>query len=332
MPSRLLPLILLLVLVLPASPALGQTPAVTCGTEVAESIVLTEDLHCPGVLVALHVVASGLTVDLGGHTISGAGTTAVFAEPGTSDLVIRDGTIRDVHQAVWLGGSGRTLLDHLRVLDATHFWAVEAGNDTTVSHSHFERTVVAVSLFFGPNGVVEHSTFVDNLTGVFLEDGAGHAVRKNRFVGNEREGVRLADNGGVNDSVVTRNHFERNGFGMRWIGEFSTTGNEVSHNRFFRNRQSGLHIEALHDGVLDGAVIEDNHLDRNGSPAGGGDGLAVVASPEAAAGVTLTGNRAFHNAGYGINAPGVVDGGRNHARHNGESAQCSGVNCTPGRR
>ena len=55
----------------------------------------------------------------------------------------------------------------------------------------------------------------------------------------------------------------------------------------------------------------------------GDDGIDVDA-----AGTTLTGNVAVHNHDLGIEAvPGVVDGGRNHARFNGNPAQCTNISC-----
>lgn len=333
-----------LLMVLPGAPAWGDHP-VTCGMEVQHDIVLTQDLDCPGGGVALRVVSSGVTVDLGGHTITGDGTIAIFGDFDVTDIVIRNGTIQGVHQAAFLGFTTGAVVEDLEVLDVTHSWAVEAGQDTTITNSHFERTRVAVSLFYGARGVVRDSTFVDNRIGVSLYEGHGHVVTRNRFTDHEWSGVLLGEGGIVRDSVVSRNHFTGNGFGMHWIGELWTTGIEVTDNRFFRNRHSGVLVQALRDGdVFEGSVIAGNHLDRNGSEplemrvAVGddeqtfvaADGLTIVAPSEAASHVTVAGNHAFHNAGFGIHAPGVTDGGRNHARHNGAAAQCVGVDCTRG--
>ena len=62
------------------------------------------------------------------------------------------------------------------------------------------------------------------------------------------------------------------------------------------------------------------------------DGLTVFA-PQAfspADGATVMSNVANRNADLGIEAPGVVDGGGNHAARNGDPLECEGVSCEPG--
>ncbi|WP_166435968.1 hypothetical protein [Cellulomonas shaoxiangyii] len=44
--------------------------------------------------------------------------------------------------------------------------------------------------------------------------------------------------------------------------------------------------------------------------------------------MTLGGNEARGNSGWGIHAPGVTDAGGNTARGNGNQPQCVGVVCT----
>ena len=67
-----------------------------------------------------------------------------------------------------------------------------------------------------------------------------------------------------------------------------------------------------------------SHVDASGNP---------LTSGVWAGSGTFTGNRAIGNAGHGIEAYGVTDGGANTAKGNGAEPQCIGVVCTwPARR
>lgn len=82
---------------------------------------------------------------------------------------------------------------------------------------------------------------------------------------------------------------------------------------------------------MDGIAIDadqvgpvlDTVLDGNVTIGATGNGIDVE-SPT----TTLTRNLAAHNGDLGIEAvPGVIDGGRNHAAGNGNSAQRTNIAC-----
>src|SRR4051812_48505646 len=80
-------------LVGPGTAAAGA-PAVRCGATITRSTTLTADLpDCPG--TGLVIGADGITLDLGGHTISGtnAGGGEGIANDGHGGVQIRNGTI-----------------------------------------------------------------------------------------------------------------------------------------------------------------------------------------------------------------------------------------------
>jgi hypothetical protein len=81
----------ILVAVLGAPQALASAPrvAVQCGDTVTASIQLDADLNCTG--TALTIAASGVTVDLGGHTV--VGTTGGISAQNQTDVTIADGTV-----------------------------------------------------------------------------------------------------------------------------------------------------------------------------------------------------------------------------------------------
>src|SRR5512137_1412952 len=91
--SRFLLVLFLLiqfVLVFPAE----SRPGITCGQTITENTVLTEDLACPlGTDYAIIIGASNITLDLGGHKVSGyAPGTGVFSI-GQEGITIRNGTV-----------------------------------------------------------------------------------------------------------------------------------------------------------------------------------------------------------------------------------------------
>ena len=61
----------MLVPLVAGSPAMGR-PEVNCGDTITEDTTLDQDLACPpGTGSAIVIGASNITLDLGGHTLSG---------------------------------------------------------------------------------------------------------------------------------------------------------------------------------------------------------------------------------------------------------------------
>jgi hypothetical protein len=84
----------------------------------------------------------------------------------------------------------------------------------------------------------------------------------------------------------------------------------------FRKNGSAVHGDWANDGL----VVQDNVLRGNGD---------AIVIDEAEPDISLGGNTAIRNTGWGIYAPGVTDLGGNSARGNGNSPQCVGVVCGP---
>src|SRR6185369_7080128 len=65
-----------------------------CGTTITSSTTLTADQACTG--DGLIIVGDGLTIDLGGHTLSGDGDAGDFGidVSGAPHVTIRNGTVR----------------------------------------------------------------------------------------------------------------------------------------------------------------------------------------------------------------------------------------------
>jgi large repetitive protein len=197
----------------------------------------------------------------------------------------------------------------------------------------------------GSNGnLIKGNLFSHSGPGVLIggdrgsDRGDRNEVRGNRFVRNG-EGIVV---GPGSRNVLTRNHFSRDGSGIQ-IGK--GRHNLVARNVVADPRSRGISIGLdFADGTSIRAV--DNIIRRNVVKGSAGDGFLVnaggnnllrrnVASEAQEDGfdvevrsTKLTKNRARHNADLGIDAvKGVIDGGGNVARHNGDRRQCRHIAC-----
>jgi hypothetical protein len=133
----------------------------------------------------------------------------------------------------------------------------------------------------------------------------------------------LRDEGGVmiergHGNLVTRNVVVRARFNGIRIG-FEGSGLRTADNVVRRNVVRGSRRDAFVVAALDRRSI----LGGNVATAGGGDGFDID-SPSA----KLRNNRAVRNAELGIEAVhGVIDGGGNTARHNGDPRCCTNISC-----
>ena len=106
----------------------------------------------------------------------------------------------------------------------------------------------------------------------------------------------------------------RNGISILFASATTLIRNDVSF-----NGSDGITVgQSFTVGQTTDTLVQRNRADRNGD-----DGIDT-SEPS----TTLTANRANRNFDLGIEAvPGVIDGGRNRARGNGNPAQCLNVAC-----
>jgi hypothetical protein len=322
-----------------AAPRRPQPPV--CGQPVVTDVKLDADVACGQPFV---VQGDGVTVHLARHTIR----DAVFVLG--NDVRLKDGQVVVPRPTAINVQGADALLDRLTVSGATGF-AVEAGEGTTVRNSRFTGNIGVALDQFNANGlVVERSHFEGNGVGVGVLRGSGAVIRLSTFVGNTT-GVRIHDENfsGASATRVQGNRFERNTVGIRLDARADAVNNVIEGNVVKDSKSSGILVTS--QGIVfnpsttgggRGTVIRFNMVDRSGSApttvsgcqvAGqpqcsttADDGITVLASPEIAATMVVTANRATNSAGYGIEAPNVTDGGLNSGRHNG-SGDCLGLTC-----
>jgi len=273
----------------------ASADSVECGDAITADTVLTTDLTC-GAGDGLEIVADGVTLDLGGHTITGPGAYGAGAGAG------------------------------VRVTRRT---------GVTVTHGTITGYQTGVVLNESRDGHVTKLTLHHNDQGIILAGGGGHLVDKNLAADHGRDAINLGLSSGnrvtqntVSDNVYgiavtsgsTGNTVDRNvASGNEYFGIAAFGGG--SGHTFEKNQVSG----SVHHGIQVNSDISGITLFQNYVSGNGDDGIHV-----GTASATITKNTAVYNNDLGISAPtGVTDGGGNKAGGNGNVLQCTGVMCDP---
>ncbi|MDX6535893.1 MAG: large repetitive protein [Gaiellales bacterium] len=319
-------------LLLSAGNAGAGVPAVRCGATITKSVTLSADLtNCPG--TGLVVGADGITLDLGGHTISGTNAPGGegIADDGHAGVQIRNGAISDFRlNGVGLRGARRSIASGLVIrrigAGGGENDPVSAGilvkdspgsqvvaNDVSNHVVAFQSDGVDV---LGSAATVVSGNRLDNNNwdGLVLIASPGSRVSANALSGNGNNGVEV--NGASDSTSVTGNHADGNtqigivvgsGQGMRVAGN-SAKGNDT-----------GLFFFDLHDSViaLNQAAGNNDGLDLAGGQFGSDKNRVVAndASRNNISGIgifggandnVVTGNVANGNRGSIGNGGGIV--------------------------
>jgi parallel beta-helix repeat protein len=327
----------------------GQAAPIACGSVVTRSVVLTRDLiGCQG--DGLVIGASGITVDLGGHTVAGlvSDDSVGIRNPGKARVVVRNGVVRSFERGVQLTGATGNRLRGLTV-------ELNAAEGIDLDHADGNQVL---------GGQVR-----DNFTGILLRGGsAGNLVARAVLQGNRGAGIRLEEATGnrVTATIVNGNgsaaepltgqilltRSDRNRLDGNDVSASSTIGIvlvDADHNQLRRNQVGFVGSDGNVGGISlladsDRNLLLDNVV-ANNRPGDGvfveaGSHRTVVAGTLATGngddgiqaddpGTRLVANTANDNDDLGIEAvAGVTGGGGNAATGNGNPAQCRNVRCT----
>lgn len=338
-----------------AAAALGGGPAaaapsVTCGSVVTSDLTLTANLTCAGGDGL--ILGSGVTLDLGGHRLSGDGSGIGVQTSGdsTGGNTIRNGTISNWATGVQLQAEspagvpyvisavkvknapvshpyGNTVLELVRVTAVDSLISGQLGGDISISASKLTRSPVEV---FYANADIVDSTLIQS----YVSTSAQGQVRidSSRLDGKGTSAVGFMSETviTITDSVVKNYAQPISGF---W-GGVTLTGNT------FTNMPGGVLGDISSNIASDGvSVISGNSFTRSGVALQGNVPMVVENNtftrnqagviftrgdplpgdpPLTAAGSRATGNILVKNAGTGIETrlPGLEVGG-NVAHHNG---------------
>ena len=164
-----------------------------------------------------------------------------------------------------------------------------------------------------PGTIIDRNRLVGR--GIEITEGSRSVITRNWVSGSIR-GIRISE---AADTTVLRNTVVGNGVGIWAVNSAYRT--RVERNLAYGNTEDGIQVECCESAVV-----------RNVATANGDDGIYVALGGTDEFGPDrVTANTANYNGDLGIEALGVglgvVDGGHNRARHNGNPAQCVGVEC-----
>jgi hypothetical protein len=185
-------------------------------------------------------------------------------------------------------------------------------------------------------GLIKGNVFSRNSPAIPLDRSDRNEVRRNRCVRNDA----CVLVGGGSRNVIARNRIRKGGDG---IAIEKGHGNVVARNDIVGPRRSGVYLaldrppiggrdtivrrNVVRGSGKDAFVVraKDRHsrLKRNAAVGARDDGFDVQSHT-----AKLTKNLGLLNGGLGIEAVrGVIDGGGNVARHNGDPRQCTNIVC-----
>lgn len=160
----------------PGTATASSNPA--CGSTLTTDTVLTADLSCP--TSSLIIGTSGITLDLGGHTLSGSfssiGVVDTALVPALSGVTIRNGTISGFGTGILLEETENTTISHVQLINDGLSGDRQGAIVTDVRSSgiHVDHSTISTSgrAIWTQNAdiTVDHTT-VSGGAGILLADG-----------------------------------------------------------------------------------------------------------------------------------------------------------------
>jgi parallel beta-helix repeat protein len=263
-----------------------------CGDVITQSTVLHNDIGpCQG--DGLVVDASGITLNLNGHTIFGNGGLVVTHQAAAVRIlnefhvVVTNGTVRDFYHGVRVTQGGHNRVSRLTVQDNTggNGIVLENSADNVVSsnlvtgNGRFSgiSTFDSVNLPAGSarntiaNNVLRLNNASSSTPGIAVENGPGHVVRGNLVETSAGDGIVLFGPGSrpaatgatVRNNVIRDNG--RNGISVR----NGSTGHLIRGNVVEGNTQNGILVAGQNNRILHNRARGNAVLDLSDTNPGG---------------------------------------------------------------
>jgi parallel beta-helix repeat protein len=237
------------------------TTAFACGEVAMASLTLTADENCPG-STAIWVGKAGITINLGGHTLTGDGTNSTFGvyDSGFSGVTITNGVINDFNYGVVLGAATSHVTSVVSENNTNAGIYVVGNSDTISGSSALSNAVVGFEIFNGSSNQVTNNTSESGPYGFYLVGLASVVISGNKALnstGGSGYGMVVAgDSGTLTGNVANGNNVD--GFYLSNAGTgvkpaVTATGNRAAFN-------AGLGFDSTPGGVFDGGgnVVQDN--------------------------------------------------------------------------
>jgi parallel beta-helix repeat protein len=305
-------------IVVPAAGATGASSSPACGDVVTTDVTLTESLkNCASGLV---VGADNVTIDLNGYAIKGLGTAAGIGIDAAdhTGITLKNGRITDFAEGIKLFNvSNSTIQDIVvrRTVTGIRVARTDNGSDSNEIVDNKVRESV--------DGIVVFGAALSRIAGNTLSDLSGIGIScRDTFSGD----IEIEGNRSVRNNTGIRLFF----CGASVAGNIANDNDGVGISRIRSNGPTLRNV--VNDNVGTGISLDDStgSIVANVTNRNGGHGLQIVdQNAENGPFYTVTGNTANRNFGLGIttNLVGVIDGGGNRARHNGDPLQCTGIAC-----
>jgi parallel beta-helix repeat protein len=337
----------------------GKAAAVqqlSCGDTITADTTLHKNLvNCPnnGIIIG----ADDVTLDLNYHTIDGDGETpAAGCNPeteacdfgvlndGHDGVTIKGGTVREFGPGVVVVRARHNRLLNLASLENAFEGIVmfrsarslvQGSSASRNGHKRADRDPGLVLVESHDNRIAHNTMSRNGDLGLFMADSDHNHVSHNKARRNP-EGGMIAEG---DRNVFSRNRVFRGGGGIL-ITIVSrggkAVGNVIRRNEVRDARAGGISVDrgpkrttlrrnrvvgSGRGGIMVGGPA--TKLIANSAVRNDGDGIDVRSRS-----TELTRNRALRNGDLGIRAVrGVIDGGGNVARHNGDPRQCINIVC-----
>lgn len=309
----------------PIGAVAANAAPISCGQVITSSVVLSSDLHCAGTS-GLFVGASGVTIDLAGHSITGGGTGRGVAIVGPSprtytDVTVKNGTISGFGTGVSIDNAESTRLSQLRLVhdggtsphSAALFMAIRA-RGVQFDHSVIQNSGTAAIVVYNGAGLAVSESRISGGGFLFVTSIAG---------GNTITGSRLVDvpiHSGQSNDIVMANTLVRSPVDFQNSSQITikdnrfrdadtalvvgsgTMSTQVTGNTFTHNKV-GVRLQPAPMGTL--AEVKDTHITSNTFSFNGAAGTWMEGKGGAPAGsITVTGNL-FRSNGH--NSGGLLD-------------------------
>ncbi|MGB0514601.1 MAG: NosD domain-containing protein [Wenzhouxiangellaceae bacterium] len=215
-----------------------QAFAQSCGDWVGGTVVLSGDLHCTSGWVALGIGADGTTIDLNGHTISGAASMFGLDVAGRDHVTIK-GPGRIVGFDIGVrGGHGTNLrVENVRFDSVTLAVSENHGHGIAIVNNEFVNIgSTAVSIRTTPShprhskdGLIEGNWFDGGETAVELcgMNTYGYSVKNNRITNQSVVAIKLWDE--ANNNTLFGNDVD---FSHTALGLYNARENHITGERY----------------------------------------------------------------------------------------------------
>ncbi|MGH3675398.1 MAG: right-handed parallel beta-helix repeat-containing protein [Mycobacterium sp.] len=308
----------------------AEAVVLNCGDIISTpntTVVLTADVSCVGSLevFGVAIVASGVELDLNGHTIRGDGfrpedqtsNIGVYVTGGGNNVTVKNGTVTNFNSGVYFEQVTGNTATTLRLVDnigpdiqqifGEGLQVFQGGNHTITSNHVIHNGPFAGIVAYGPtnnNTITSNQVLNNNILDPSGHHGEGGPIMQDIGIWL----VNLSSNPAntTTNNTIQTNAVSGNGLDGVQVAAF-THGNFVRTNSITNNGFGQPAGNGFRDG--DGVAIfgSSNQVQSNQVIQNGGNGIAVElqGSPNPVNGKnnTITGNTAFNNGGA-ANIPG----------------------------